>query len=121
MKLPPDTCLWAGVAAHECGDLLKAKTLWDQGAAGPDYGPSAVHTRACQRLSGRANREQLLAAARISGYRQLGDALFAEGLTLELDGDLAGAQQAYEEARAACRQQEFPARLIDRALARITK
>ncbi len=121
VKLPPDTCLWAGVAAHESGDMLKAKTLWGQGAAGPPYGPSGVHTRACQRLRGKADRAQIEAAARIASYRQLGDALFAEGLALEIEGNLAGAKRVYEEARAACRQQEFPARIIDRALARVTK
>ncbi len=119
LTLPPDISLWAGVAAWENGDPIKARELWSGGVSGPDYGKTSLHTRSCQRLLGRIDRAGLLAGARLLGYRYLGDALFVEGLALERAGEKAAAKAAFQEARAACRQQEFPARLIDRALARL--
>jgi tetratricopeptide (TPR) repeat protein len=118
IDLPPDISVWAGVAARGV-DMAQARAQWEKAASGPDYDSMALHTRGAKRLLHQVERDPLTAAARIAGYRNLNDALFFEGLSLELSGDAAGAAKAYAEALEATRGDEFPARLIRRGAERV--
>jgi hypothetical protein len=113
-----DVLLWQGVALARAGDVAAAREAWELGAKnGLRWGDEAMVTASCERLLGKIDEAELLRRAAVATDLAHNDALYVDGLARELAGDLAGARRSYEEAQRATRGKEFPARLIERALA----
>ncbi|MGE0709845.1 MAG: tetratricopeptide repeat protein [Planctomycetota bacterium] len=112
---PPELCLWAGVALAQ-ESPARAEALWKTGGRGPRQGKQAWQTLACARLLGEAEPALLEAAGRVAGWAALNDVAYVEGLALQRAGKAAEAKAAWERGLAASRGEEFPARLIRRAL-----
>lgn len=115
-KTPPaELALWAGLTLA-ADDLERARGLWKLGAAGLRFGETCWWTYACERLLGGGDAALLENAGAIGGQQVGNDVAYVEGRALELTGDASGAKAAYERGLARSLGEEFPARLLARAL-----
>ena len=90
--------------------------MWRRrGASGPRFGESCWWTYACERLLGGGDPGLLERAGAIGGYLVGNDVAYVEGRALELAGDAAAAQAAYQRGLERSLGDEFPARLLRRA------
>ncbi|HBP17289.1 MAG TPA: hypothetical protein DEA08_05755, partial [Planctomycetes bacterium] len=114
-QAPAELALWAGLSLAP-DELERARALWKQGAAGPRFGESCWWTYACERLLGGGDPRLLENAGAIGGYLVGNDVAYVEGRALQLAGDSKGATAAYQRGLERSFGEEFPARLLRRAL-----